>query len=291
MRVLAAAKLNLHLRVGKKRADGFHPIVSWMCTIGLFDTLIFERARQNGFALSCEEASVPRDQGNLVMRAAAVLAGDLPGGVLGSPAGVGDIQAELHKRIPVGAGLGGGSSDAARTLLALNHLWTTGYGKEETTRLAAALGSDVPFFLNGPSAVCTGRGEIVHPIAPPKPKWALLFFPDFSLATADVYRRFDELHLGYDATPQEDWFTRSNLPAELLLPALVNDLEPPAFSLRPELQVLRNNLEQQLQRPVRMSGSGSTLFTLYDDAPDISHLRGRVSLVPLCPKISDDLDL
>src|SRR5438874_10023501 len=113
MRLLAPAKINLHLRVGKQRDDGFHPLVSWMCSVGLFDTLVFERARREGFRLSCDAPTVASDQSNLVAKAAGALAGDssIPKEETRRGSSVGGISAALDKQIPVGAGLGGGSSD------------------------------------------------------------------------------------------------------------------------------------------------------------------------------------
>src|SRR5690554_2996555 len=117
MRVLAPAKINLHLRVGPRREDGFHPLLSWMTTIGLFDRLEFERARSEGNVLSCDQASIPADQGNLILQAVQALSARRPRWVEGTADGFGGLSIRLIKRIPVGAGLGGGSSDAARTLV------------------------------------------------------------------------------------------------------------------------------------------------------------------------------
>ena len=130
------------------------------------------------------------------------------------------------------------------------------------------------FFCHGPSSLCTSRGEIVRPIAPPLPRWALIILPTLTVPTGPVYRRFDELLSAEDrerlsdAVKQVvDYEAWSKLSAEALLSALVNDLERPAFDLHPQLGRLRMELEQFLVRIVRMSGSGSSLFTLYDDLP------------------------
>jgi 4-diphosphocytidyl-2-C-methyl-D-erythritol kinase len=180
----------------------------------------------------------------------------------------------------VGAGLGGGSSDAARTLLGLDRFWGCGLwgsepGRQRLGQLAATLGSDVPFFLYGPSSVCRGRGEDVRPTPPPiRARWALLMLPPMAMSTPLVYRRFDEMELGRamghvesvaGGPPWKEW---SALEARRLLPLLVNDLEVAAFDMNPDLGRLRQEAEKALGRPVRMSGSGSSLFTLFDERPE-----------------------
>ena len=341
MRLLAPAKINLHLRVGKRRGDGFHPLLTWMCTVGLFDTLTIETpaAGHAGVAaveFDCNRPDLPRDEGNLVVRVAREFGAELRGGahgglrdsgrrwappvgqgaadastaVGGTPGGrrgcVTPVRISLTKQVPVGAGLGGGSSDAARTLVGLDRLWDAGRAADDLSGFAARFGSDVPFFVaaafGAPSAVCTGRGEVVRPVAPPAPKWALLVLPPFGLATREVYPQFDELGLGsdHDVADEPDWDAWAGLPARELLPRLVNDLEPAAFSVGPPaLVALRADLERTLGRPVRMSGSGSSLFTLFDaaetdlarTAPDAVREANGVNagVVELCPEVPDDL--
>jgi 4-diphosphocytidyl-2-C-methyl-D-erythritol kinase len=243
MRVLAPAKINLHLRVGPPRADGFHPLLTWMCTVGLYDELEIEPTPR-GIEFHCDDPSIPADETNLVVKAARAI---------GATARI-----TLTKKIPAGGGLAGGSSDAASTLMAL--------GRENLQPIAAKLGSDVAFFLRGGSAVCTGLGETVRPINPPACGWAVLILPPFGMPTPVVYKKFDEMNLGRSQSieTEPDWFAWTELSAEKLLPHLVNDLEPPAFALNPQLRQIRDDWERRLGRPVRMSGSGSTLFTLFD---------------------------
>ena len=356
MRLLAPAKINLFLRVGPKTgpndvADGFHPLVSWMCTVGLFDTLILESSRPAGalvatpdsscnaaidarsyqaedwcVSLHCDDPAIPTDGRNLVVRAAELLArlnGDC--GETSPPARrtssaptksaslAGDddhvrssrcATISLLKRIPSGGGLGGGSSDAARTLLGLSKLWRIDASTDELHALAAKLGSDVPFFLHGASSVCTGRGEIVRPIGSPACKACLLILPGIQSPTPGVYRRFDELTSGHandDWSSQPPWNEWEKLSALDLLPRLANDLERPAFDLHPELRQLHQQAQELLDRPVRMSGSGSSLFTLYDTLPDAEraaqitreqlHIDGPCECigVSLAPTVEDDL--
>ena len=310
--LLAPAKINLHLRVGGPRADGFHPVLTWMVTVGLFDNLILEPshgpealgvANHGGGGvgqaarLSCDLPGLPCDSRNLVVRAADALRSRIL-----TP--VAPVHARLLKQIPVGAGLGGGSSDAARALQGLNVLWGANWPVSELAALSAGLGSDLPFFFHGPSAICRGRGELVQPLSPPRARLALLIFPGRAMPTAAVYRRFDDLFEMKSAAPasveaEPDFGAWVQLGAAELLPLLVNDLELAAFSIDPELGRLRGSVEQALSRIVRMSGSGSTLFTLFDadehaDAHDaalaVQRTHGvRCVAAELAPGIDDDL--
>jgi 4-diphosphocytidyl-2-C-methyl-D-erythritol kinase len=267
MRILAPAKINLHLRVGPPRADGFHPLLTWMTTIGLHDSIDLEPLhRDTGLRpapaateikMTCTDPTLPTDDRNLVVKAAKLLRGES------------NHSAAIHleKKIPHGGGLGGGSSDAAFTLLALNEFWHLEKTTAALSELAAKLGSDIPFFLHGPSSICRGRGEEVRPIASPAlARWVMLILPEMSMPTPAVYKQFDTMKLGETSTIEiePDWNQWAALSSQNLLPKLVNDLEPPAFAIEPRLAKLRADLEQQLSRPVRMSGSGSSLFTLYD---------------------------
>lgn len=292
LRLLAPAKINLHLRVGPPDDSGFHPLVSWMTTVGLFDTLTIERAAGGGgLSFTCDDPGIGPDEQNLVVRAARAL-------VHAASHSIDGTAIALAKRIPAGGGLGGGSSDAARTLLGLNQFWKLGRSVDELSRIAETLGSDVPFFLRGPSSICTGRGQFVQPIAPPAARWAAVFLPGFGIETAKVYRRFDELRCGdewNDAPPPwQTWATRS---AAALLADLRNDLEPAAFDVVPALRELHVALETALGRVIRMSGSGSTLFSLFDtreeavSAADTATQRLGIAshAVEIAPRIVDDL--
>ena len=144
--------------------------------------------------------------------------------------------------------------------------------------MAARIGSDVPFFLHGPSAVCTGRGEVVRPVAQPAARWGVLILPPVVMPTPDVYRRFDAMGLGHEAAlaDEPDWAAWARLPAAELMSEVVNDLEPAAFAIRPELDAVRRAAERAVGRPVRMSGSGSSLFTLFDDRAGAIEARDRL---------------
>ena len=315
MHLLAPAKINVHLRVGPRRSDGFHPLLSWMSTVGLFDTLILQErlpgcaarpatVRRPGGAphgtitLACDMPALPCDERNLVLRIAQAWRGVVRGDRDANAGGEATLEVMLQKRIPLGAGLGGGSSDAARMLLGLNRLWASGRAADELSAFAARLGSDLPFFFHGPSSICAGRGERVTPLPLPRTRWATLILPRLSMPTADVYRRFDEMGLGRDEDVADapDWHAWAALASDALLPRLVNDLERPAFDLAPPLGALRSRIERLAGRPVRMSGSGSSLFTLFDDHAASKALAGQVGrdtgetaiAVELGPAIDDD---
>ena len=303
MHVLAPAKINLHLRVGPARADGFHPLMSWMCTVGLFDTLEFDYAQKTGttdppghIRLSCDDPNLPTDERNLVVRVTSSWGRRV---YEMKKMRLRPLRANLGKKIPAGAGLGGGSSDGASALLAVNRLWETGAGNLELADFAGQFGSDLPFFFHGPSSVCTGRGEIVQPIASPKPKWAMLVLPDIMMPTPEVYRRFDLMKLGRDENVKEmpDWNAWAQLSAADLLPMLINELEAPAFSISRRLRELREEVERGVQRIVRMSGSGSSLFTIFDDREEAQaaakktneDFSVRALAVELAPDVRDEL--
>ncbi len=291
MRVMAPAKINLHLRVGRPRADGFHPLLSWMCTVSLFDILNADLTPTPGFALSCDRADVPCDSTNLVLRAAAALERVMVSGRTNTASTHRGLSMRLQKRIPVGAGLGGGSSDGAVALAALNMLWQAGLTPDQLAQLAASLGSDLPFFFYAPSAICSGRGDVVRPTAPPTPGFALLIFPGFSIPTAAVYRKFDELGLGDEAAVRHepDFAAWATLSATDLLPRLRNDLEPAAFAIDPRLGKLREMVQQTLSRTVQMSGSGSTLYTLFDQRRQAENAADALVQTPFATTVVVEL--
>lgn len=286
------AKINLDLRIAPPRPDGFHPLSSWFVTVGLFDELTLGTYPLPGIHFSCDDPTLAVDGRNLVVRAA----GDL---LLLPAAKNAGLSITLTKRIPTGGGLGGGSADAAFTLLGVNKLLGLGLSLPQLAAHAAKLGSDVAFFLHGPSALCTGRGEIVDPLPAPRPTAALLVLPQIRMPTPAVYKEFDRLALGSTlgtaAEQVQAWTAAGSLPAADLLARLVNDLEPPAYALAPELRDLHHALERQLHRTIRMSGSGSTLFTLYDDLADAQAAAARLAAnethgthyraVQLCPPL------
>ena len=179
----APCKINLHLKIGEKRPDGFHNLESLFVALAFGDTLHFEESKNGGCRLFVDGENIPQGE-NLVLKAVSLFRKRT-----GFESG---LNIRLLKRIPAGAGLGGGSSDAASTLLALNFLSETALGPEELGEMASVLGSDVPFFLSGGAAFVGGRGELIEPVKTPENLWVVLAKPPFSSDTAWAYRLLDE---------------------------------------------------------------------------------------------------
>jgi 4-diphosphocytidyl-2-C-methyl-D-erythritol kinase len=269
----APAKLNLNLLVSPLREDGFHNVDSIVCPISLADTL---RAEPHGeISLICDRDVGPTEE-NLVYRAAVLLA-ESAGRSLGA-------RIELQKHIPAGGGLGGASSDAATTLRALDALWQLSTPEETLHALAAQLGSDVPMFLDRRPARMTGRGEILAPIQL-HPFWAVLCTPPIHCPTGPVYGAFDALPpKAMDQPDASLWLQEP----ESWAPHLENHLAAAAFVVRPALQEYADALAGQLARPVHVTGSGSSLFVLYNSSPAAKAALGSLneSLQPHCQPIA-----
>jgi len=260
MEFLAPAKVNLSLRVLRKREDGFHEIESLIAPVSIFDTLEIELQEEGGLQFTCSNDSLAGDD-NLVVRAANLFCesfGFQP-----------NIRIHLKKEIPHGAGLGGGSSDAATTLLALDHLFETQIERTELSRLAGELGSDVPFFICQSAAWCRGRGEIVEPSPMQQSLPILLIKPPFEVPTPWAYQRWkDSLEiLGAAYAPQRfDWGE------------MVNDLERPVFEKHLQLAHMKNWLLTQPEAAgAMMSGSGSTVFALLHNKSEGMILAERIA--------------
>lgn len=244
--LFAPAKINLNLRILAKREDGFHELETLMAPIDLGDELEFHNSRTT--TLLCDSLGVPTDESNLVFKAVRVFEA-----AYGRKA---KQRITLTKRTPHGAGLGGGSSDAAQTLRFLNEHLGTQFDGEELASMAAQLGSDVAFFLNPCPTLCSGRGEICTP-CPEFADWSSPIFimkPDFAVATPSAYKAFAS-SLEYPA------FTYA--PQMVDGVELRNDLERPVFAKFPILGLMKNwLLAQRGVRAALMSGSGSSLFAL-----------------------------
>ncbi len=263
--VRAPAKVNLFLEVLAKRSDGYHDLATLMIAVSLFDTLEFKEDSSQAITLdlvppgedSDREERSPLDAGpgNLVWRAA-----DLVRQRTGHPGG---IRISLLKRIPLEAGLAGGSSDAAATLLGLNRFWRLGLSSDELAALGAELGSDVTFFLKGSAAWCTGRGEIVTPLEPSRPLWLVLVCPPVGLSTATVFRALTVPERPVDGSALCQALERGDV--EGVGRGLFNRLQPVAEQLCPVLAELNARLGRLDAAGHLMSGSGSTLFVLCRD--------------------------
>src|SRR5215469_13297955 len=247
MQVLAPAKINLSLRVLGRRGDGFHEIETLIAPISLCDEIKIERrSGKQEIAFRCDDPSVPKGEGNLVMRAANVF--------LDQTKVASGISINLKKRIPHGAGLGGGSSDGASTLLALNELFETNLPREKLAKMAEMIGSDVPFFIFQSAAVCKGRGEVVSPTKLRERLPLLLVKPGFGVPTQWAYSRWRD---------SSEISGVSYRPKALDGLRFVNDLERPVFEkflFLPQLKMWL--LKQPEVGTALMSGSGSTVFAV-----------------------------
>jgi len=256
--VRAPAKVNLFLEVLAKRPDGYHDIATLMVAVGLFDTLEFADDATGALTLRCDSPRLSTGPDNLVCRAAELLR-HMTGAKRGARIG-------LSKRIPLAAGLAGGSSDAAATLAGLNALWQLGLDDAELTRLGAQIGSDVAFFLTPgatPAAWCTGRGEIVTPQPLGRQLDLLLICPEVEVSTAAVYRGVQ-----VPATPERGDGIRQAVAAgdvKEIGARLFNRLQPVAERLAPEVAAWHARLAATSPAGVLMSGSGSTVFAVCRD--------------------------
>jgi 4-diphosphocytidyl-2-C-methyl-D-erythritol kinase len=251
----AYAKINLSLEVTSKRADGYHEIASVMQLVDLHDTLTFSAADE--IQVECSDPLLGAvGENNLVWRAAKALR---------EAAGVDKgTQIEVAKRIPVSAGLAGGSSDAAATLLGLAELWDLGMGEGELRQIASMLGSDVPFFLDGPTALVEGRGERVTPLSALQAAWLVLVSPPYRIAgkTRRMYESLSKQDLTNGAITRLLAATihRGEFPSPSLL---YNAFERSAYRLFEGLDGLRQTMVETGADHVHLSGSGPSLFLLY----------------------------
>jgi 4-diphosphocytidyl-2-C-methyl-D-erythritol kinase len=282
--VRVPAKVNLQLAVGPVRPDGFHELVTVFHAISLYDEVTVSETGQRRVTVTGEgAASVPDGDGNLAVQAVAALAraaGVPPRQVprvvseqSGTPAAAGPgVAIEIRKRIPVAAGLAGGSADAAAALVACNELWRTGLSQQKLAEVAAGIGSDVAFALVGGTAVGQGRGERLTPaLATGQYHWVLAFATG-GLSTDDVYRTCDRIRDARDiiaAPPRLNTelmsALRSGDPAEVG-PLLGNELQPAAVSLRPELRRTLAVGREYGALGAIVSGSGPTCAFLVADA-------------------------
>ena len=255
--VRAFAKINLSLRIKAKRADGFHDVQTILQAIDLSDRLTCE-AKPGPFQIVCTTPRVPTDRTNLVWRAAQRLWD--AAGRDGEPR---DAVVTLDKHIPMQAGLGGGSSDAAAALLALRQVWKLRVADEELFAIAARLGSDVPYFFVGGTALGLGRGEEVYPLADLPRWWVVLIVPPFGVATADAYEWLDQLRARTSVGPDTRYLPDTWLGK--IVP-LVNDLERPVNERHPVIGKLTERLTKLGAAMSAMSGSGSTVFGIFTTA-------------------------
>lgn len=274
--VRAPAKINLHLGVGAPREDGFHPLVTVYQAVGLYDDVTVRMAADWSLGVTVpdwmDDDAVPLGGDNIVDRAAGLLAAHHRVEPIG--------EVHIAKAIPVAGGMAGGSADAAAALVALDRLWGLGTTDDDLLRLAAELGSDVPFALLGGTALGVGRGELVTPVDDRGTWWWVVVPSEVGLSTPEVYRHFDRMFS--DAPPQP-------VPADALLEAIAtgdtwaladalhNDLEAAAIDLRPELGRLIERGEEAGALRGLVSGSGPTCVFLCGSADHARSLAADLS--------------
>lgn len=270
------AKVNLVLDVLRKRDDGFHEISSLMAKVGLYDRLVFETAPAGVIHVTCDAPDVPTDERNLVYQAAAKL-----GAFLGRSPGCG---IHIEKRIPVAAGLGGGSGNACGALRGLNQIWNARVPEAELIRIGAELGSDVPFFFGPEGAIVSERGDCVEPVRLSWNGWVALVFGGLHVSTAQVYgqcsprspERYREKLIELCAVDSAD-----GLRAEMR-----NGLEDAVFAVAPRVKELRDRVYSACGRALRVSGAGAVLFDVFDTESEAhafaEHLRARGVTEQVC---------
>ena len=292
----ACAKINLTLRLTGRRPDGYHDVRTVLQSLALHDTLRF-RATRGPFQIECEHPGCPTDRTNLVWRAAELVW--RAAGCRGLPR---DIVVRIEKRIPLQAGLGGGSSDAAAAIRGLSRVWHVDLSRDRQQAIAATLGADVPFFLEGGTALGVERGDLLFPLLDLPATWVALVIPPFGVSSKDAYGWWDSMKRGrtpfsrvasekgvrplFDATLRrsDSGFTGS-LALSLSKGELQNDLEGPVSAHHPEITQMVRALRRQGATYAAMSGSGSAVFGLFesnagaDRAARLSASRGCRALV------------
>lgn len=267
LKITARAKVNLTLDVLGNLPDGYHEVRTVMQLLDLCDILEISSGR-SGITLSSDSKGIPIGPENLVYRAAQLLLART------------GLEKKAHiniiKRIPVAAGLGGGSSNAAAALWGLNHFWELGFTPEELMEMGAEIGADVPFFLTAGTALGTGRGDKLTPLPSPPPMGVLLVKPYFGVSTAQVYKMFDTLSgvTGYSTDSMLQALEKRDVNA--IAAHLGNDLEPVTASLYPEIRAIKKDLLDAGALGAEMSGSGPTVFALAENKEKARQLAANI---------------
>ncbi len=265
--VRTPAKVNLHLEILKRRDDCYHELATLMVAVNLYDTLEFTEDPSGTVTLRCDREELSTGPENLICRAAEL--------VRHWAGYAGGVSIRLRKRIPLAAGLAGGSSDAAATLAALNRLWRLGWDRARLAELGAELGSDVSFFFATPAAWCTGRGERVEPLTLGRTLDLVLVCPPVGLSTAEVFR-----NLTVPVEPRSGKEVREAVrrgDVEEVGRHLFNRLQPVAERLCPAVASATERLARLGPAGQLMSGSGSTVFALCRDAGEALRLTRTLS--------------
>ncbi|WP_088890399.1 4-(cytidine 5'-diphospho)-2-C-methyl-D-erythritol kinase [Leptolyngbya ohadii] len=284
--LLAPAKINLYLEIIGDRPDGFHELAMILQSIDLADRLTLRANGTDRIQVLCSNAEVPLDQTNLAYQAAALMADQFPN----SFQRFGGVEITLEKNIPIGAGLAGGSADAAAVLVGIDLLWNLGLTRVELQELAAKLGSDIPFCVTGGTAIATGRGEQLAPLSSPNPLYAVLAkYRDLPVSTVWAYQTYRKQFQHTYAPDRETLLgRRKSVHSGELVQAIChhdsqrigqllhNDLEKVVLPAYPAVAELRAILEELGTLGVMMSGSGSTVFALLDSQAEADRVKQRL---------------
>ncbi|MGG1514644.1 4-(cytidine 5'-diphospho)-2-C-methyl-D-erythritol kinase [Paenibacillus oryzisoli] len=260
----APAKINLSLDVLHKRADGYHEVEMVMTMVDLADRIEMQELERDTIIISSQAGYIPLDEKNLAFQAARLIKDryDVKNGV----------YIHLDKRIPVAAGLAGGSSDAAATLRGLNRLWNLGISMEELQVLGAELGSDVPFCVTGGTALATGRGEKLQPIVSPPQCWVVLAKPPINVSTSEIYGKLNANGIKQHPSTADVLAAIRDKQFDRLCGSLGNVLEEVTLDLYPEVRHLKECMQRLGADGVLMSGSGPTVFGLVSKEAKVARI-------------------
>ncbi len=283
--VFAPAKINVVLRILDRRPDGFHNLWSIMQTVALEDEVCIRiRADRQDIQLRCDAAQLAANQSNLVYRAAAEALARAKQSI--------GLDIDLRKRIPMGAGLGGGSSDAAATIIGLNRLLHWEWSPTQMADVGQSLGSDVPFFLFAPSAFVAGRGETVRPVVVEGGRWVVLVNPGFGVNTKWAYQQLAATRTTVRPLlpVQQELDRQSKLSWTQLVAAAENDFELPVFAAHGKLREIKQRLQAYGAEIALLSGSGATVFGVFENEARARQAQAqfaretsmRVFAVPIC---------
>jgi 4-diphosphocytidyl-2-C-methyl-D-erythritol kinase len=259
--IMAPAKINLSLLIAGKRPDGFHEIETIMAKINWYDEIFIQQSNSSGIELVCNgQYWAPLGRENLVFRAAEML--------MEKCGRKENVKITLTKNIPAGTGLGSASSDAAATLIGLNKYMKVGLDNDSLGKMAAALGSDVAFFLGGPLAFCTGKGEKIQKIHKIFNFLALLILPDISVSTKKVYENYRHDNSLYESLKEKiNYYIQKNR-IDLVAKLCANMLELSCFGLNKELSEIKGRIDKLNIAPCCLSGSGSTLYCIFESGDE-----------------------
>ena len=283
--VFAPAKVNVILRILDRRPDGFHNLWSVMQAVALDDEVqIRLRADRQDIQLRCDATDLAADRSNLVYRAAAAVLARAQQSV--------GLDIELRKRIPMGAGLGGGSSDAAATIIGLNCLLQLKWSPAQMAEVGQSLGSDVPFFLFSPAACVTGRGESVRPVVIEGARWVVLVNPGYGVDTKWAYQELAATRTSVRplSKAQQELDRQSRMGWVQLIAAAENDFEAPVFAAHGKLREIKQSLQDHGAEIALLSGSGATVFGVFTDEARARHAQAhfvteksmKVFVIPTC---------